>query len=50
MTGALIGVVLAAAGVAIVFAVGDQHGARRERRKAEADRARAVAYRRRSIP
>lgn len=41
----LAGVVFAVAG----FAVGKRSGARRERRKAEADRARA-AYARRSIP
>jgi len=50
MIGALIAAGLAFVAVAVVFAAGDQHGARRERRKAEADRARAVAYGRRSIP
>lgn len=46
MIGVAVGVVLAVA----AFAVGDRRGARRERRKAEQDRARAVAYGRRSIP
>lgn len=42
----LVGVVLAIAG----FAVGERRGARRERRRAEQDRARAVAYGRGSKP
>ena len=49
MTGVLIVAGLVCVAVAAVFAAGDQHGARRERRKAEEDQARAVAYRR-SIP